>query len=85
LRYAGCSDLDEEATVAISPAHVESGIRFLEDEESRAFFDTQAQRLMGISGAEFIRRYDAGEFEDAPDDVQHHNITELVMLLPFGR
>jgi hypothetical protein len=71
--------------MAIAPTHVESGIRFLEDEESRAFFDAQAHRLMGISGEDFIRRYDAGEYEDTPDDPQHHGITELVMLLPFGR
>jgi hypothetical protein len=71
--------------MAIAPEHVESGIRFLDDDESHVFFDTQARRLMGISGEDFIRRYDAGEFADAPDDPQHHGITELVMLLPFGR
>jgi hypothetical protein len=71
--------------MALASQHVESDIRFLEDEESRAFFDAQARRLMGISGDDFIRRYDDGEFEDAPDDPQHHAITELVMLLPFGR
>ncbi len=71
--------------MAIASQRVDSGIRFLDDDESHAFFDIQARRLMGISGEELIRRYDAGEFEDAPDDPQHHAITELVMLLPFGR
>ena len=84
MRYPEDRNADEEAVVALAPDHVES-TRFLEEEESRAFFDAQAQRLMGISGEEFIRRYDAGEFEDAPDDAEHHGITELVMLLPFGR
>jgi hypothetical protein len=70
--------------MALAPDHIKA-IRFLNEEESHAFFDTQAQRLMGISGEEFIHRYDAGEFDDAPDDSQHHGNTELVMLLPFGR
>ncbi len=37
---------------------------------------------MGISGEEFIRRYDAGEYEDAIDDPDHRQILMLVMLRP---
>lgn len=62
-----------------------SGIRWLTDEEARAAFDAEARRVMGISGKEFLRRHDAGEFKDVPDDWEHMDFTALVMLIPWGR
>jgi hypothetical protein len=40
---------------------------------------------LGVSGTEFIRRFDAGEYEQIPDDEAHRDIIELAMLIPFGR
>lgn len=43
-------------------------------------FDERAQRLLGMSGEEFRRRWEAGEL-DPNDD----NVLRLAMLLPLGR
>jgi hypothetical protein len=77
--------LHEEAVMAIVPKHVDSGIRLLDDNEARQQFDRQAQRLMGISGAEFLRRYDAGEFDDLQDDRQQDAVMKLAMLADLVR
>jgi len=71
--------------MALASERTSSDIRFLEEDESREFFDAQAQRLMGMSGDEFLRRYDAGEFEAIIDDPKHRGIMMLAMLSPFGR
>ena len=57
----------------------------LNDVERRAFFDEQARALMSISGAEFLRRWDAGEFEACADDPERPEIMHLALLIPFGR
>jgi hypothetical protein len=33
----------------------------LSEEEGKRFFDEAIQEMLGISGEEFLRRYDAGE------------------------
>jgi hypothetical protein len=71
--------------MAIAPKHVDSGIRFLDDAESHAYFDRQAQRLLGITGEEFLRRYDAGEYATTKDDRELRAVMKLAVLAPFGR
>ena len=39
----------------------ETGVRKLTREEGIAFFDEMARRYTGMSGEEFLRRWDAGE------------------------
>jgi hypothetical protein len=39
---------------------------------------------MGMSGEEFLRRYDAGEFDDIFDDPDHPEILHLAMLRSFA-
>jgi hypothetical protein len=39
-------------------------LRELTRDEGRALLDRQAQRVLGISGEEFLRRYKAGEYAD---------------------
>lgn len=58
----------------------ESSARELTAEEARAAFDDRARRVLGMSGEEFTRRWEAGEL-DADDD----RVLRLVMLLPLGR
>jgi hypothetical protein len=41
---------------------------WLTPEESRRQFDELARDRVGMSGEEFLRRLDAGEFLDLPDD-----------------
>jgi hypothetical protein len=55
-------------------------------EMAREMFDQEARLTVGMSGDEFIRRYDAGEFRDWDDDTSEgHELAYLIMLMPFGR
>jgi hypothetical protein len=71
--------------MALAPQRVNDDVRFLTDDESRAHFDRQAQRLLGITGEEFLRRYDAGEYATPQDGRQQRAVMKLAMLAPFGR
>ena len=71
--------------MATAPEPEASRVRFLDDEESHQFFDEQARRLMNMSGEEFLRRYDAGEFEAELDGPRHSVLVEMIMMIPFGR
>lgn len=78
--------------MATAPEHVdddpfddEGGVRFLDDDESREHFDRQAWRLLGISGEEFLRRYDAGEYNGPLEDRQIPNVRAMIMMLDFVR
>ena len=70
--------------MAFAPNRIDA-VRFLNDDEARQQFDRQAQRLMGISGDEFLRRYDAGEFNDLQDDRQQRAVMKLAMLTDLVR
>ncbi len=57
----------------------------LSPEEGKAFFEDAILELLGISGEEFLRRYDTGEYADLPDTPENWDIIEATMLIPFGR
>jgi hypothetical protein len=63
--------------------HPEATYRVLTEEEGRAMFDEEAQRLLGISGEEFVHRYDAGYYDDKPD--LHEEVIQLHLMMPFFR
>jgi hypothetical protein len=42
-------------------------IQDLTDEEGRALFDNAARFYLGISGEEFIERWDSGYYDEDPD------------------
>jgi hypothetical protein len=71
--------------MALAPGRINNDIRFLGDDEAHQYFDRQAQRLLGIGGEEFLRRYDAGEFAAPRDEHQQRSVMKLAMLAPFGR
>lgn len=50
----------------------------LTDQEFRVIFDREAQAKLGISGAEFVRRWNAGDFPDWDPE-----LADLVLMLPF--
>jgi hypothetical protein len=56
-------------------------------DEAVAMFDREARRVVGMSGAEFIARWDAGEYEDVDLDSSREgrDIIGLSGLIPFGR
>jgi hypothetical protein len=63
-----------------------NGIRYLSDDEAREAFDKDARRLLGISGEEFLRRYDAGEYDKEDlDDRTLRGAMKMIMLLDFVR
>lgn len=50
--------------------------------EGRAIFDRACQRQLGISGEEFLRRWDAGDYAEPEENV---NAEFLGLLIPFAR
>lgn len=58
---------------------------YVSPEEGRRMFDEAAREWVGMSGEEFLRRYDAGEFATIPDDEAHRRYVDLVILRHFGR
>jgi hypothetical protein len=64
-------------TVAREDRH----IRELDDAQSWELFDNAAQHYLGISGEEFLRRWDSGYYQD-PDQPE---VMSVIMLLPFAR
>jgi hypothetical protein len=50
------------------------------DEEAREYFDRAARYYLNMSGDEFVRRYDAGEYDDDPDQ---HGIMDMILSLPL--
>jgi len=71
--------------VAVKKEPSQTNIHWATPEEGRALFDRQARQLVGMSGEEFIRRWDAGEFRDVADTAGHRHILRLASLIPFGR
>lgn len=54
----------------------------LTDSEGRQLFDDVAREYLGISGAEFIQAWDAGQFDA---DADGPAVMRVAMLLPLGR
>jgi hypothetical protein len=50
-------------------------------EDGRAMLNEQTRDKLGISAEEFLRRLDAGDYQNTEDE----SVLRLVMLAPFGR
>lgn len=50
-------------------------------EEGRALFDRKARELLGISGDEFLKRWDRGDYMEAVDP----SVNAVAVLIPFAR
>jgi hypothetical protein len=72
----------ELAEVDGQPLVPEGGI--LTPEEGRRQYDEAVRHYMGISGEEFLRRWDAGEWHELYDDSEHPHTAILVALRPFA-
>jgi hypothetical protein len=53
--------------------------------EGRRLFDFEARRVTGLSGDEFLRRYDAGEIVEDDETPEGREVMGLIMLSSFGR
>ena len=69
------------STATVTP----SAIRWVTPEEGRAQFDAAVRRRMGMSGEEFIRRWEAGEYREIADTPGNLHIIELASLIPFAQ
>lgn len=64
--------------------HTAHGVVTMSAEEYDDMFDRIARKNMGISGAEFLRRWDAGEYEGVDwDSVK--GLRAVAMALPLAR
>jgi hypothetical protein len=61
------------------------GVHIVTRAEGIALFDHWARRELGISGDEFLRRWDEGEYWPVPDTVEGRKIGRLAMMIPFAR
>jgi hypothetical protein len=71
--------------VSIPETSTIEGVQFVSPEEAAELFDQQARELVGMSGDEFLRRWDAGEFRELFDHPDHRDLTHLVMLMTLVR
>ena len=70
----------EELVLTNKTELAESVHRDLSPAETRAFFDKKALSLLGISGDEFRRRWQAGDYDEIADDPEHSDIMYLALL-----
>jgi len=58
----------------------------LSAKEAYEVFDHQVRRLMhGMSGEEFVRRWNAGEYAADADKPGNRHIMRLAMMIPVGQ
>jgi len=60
------------------------GVIELSREEGVVLFDKACRNKLGISGEEFLRRYDAGEYDCGTGNCSPEAF-KLAMLIPFAR
>lgn len=71
--------------MAIERVDIPNEIVRVTAEEERAHFNAECMRFLGISGEEFLRRFDAGEYDVLRDDPHHGDIAYLAMLSYVAR
>jgi hypothetical protein len=60
-------------------------LQWLDETEGRALFDQLARAMLQISGEEFLRRWDAGEYRTVADDPEHPAVRRLAALSRLAR
>jgi hypothetical protein len=53
--------------------------------QGRELFNHVAQRITGLSGLEFLARYDAGEIQPDDETPEGRDLMYLILLIPFAR
>jgi transcriptional regulator with XRE-family HTH domain len=61
--------------------HEEAAVVEVSREDGREMLDRAAREALGISGDEFLSKWDAGDYADADDQA----VTRVAMLIPFAR
>lgn len=65
-------------------SHAPNVIFMEDDDEAHAYFDKMARDLVGMSGEEFLRRLDSGEWDEVIDDGEHRDHLFLASMRSFG-
>lgn len=60
-------------------------IVWVSPEDGRRMFDEAAREWLGISGQEFLRRYDAGEYAEMVESEDNRRVVDLYLLRHFAR
>lgn len=60
-------------------------LRYVGKTAGRKLLDRQAQRMLNISGDEFLRRWDAGQYIDQVNNIECTSVRRLARLIPFAR
>jgi len=60
------------------------GVEYMNRRDSAELFDQIARKNMGMSGTDFLRRWDAGEYEGQDWDAVP-GLAEVATALPFAR
>lgn len=84
LRQAREADIQDQSEITEEVEYPLPPIKVLNPEQSRTYFDELTRELLGISGDEFVRRYDAGRYDDILDDGEHTHLLYLAMLGGLG-
>ncbi len=66
--------------MAQATAKNENLIKELTLEEGWELLDKQARKYLNMSGKEFVKKWEAGDFDEDPDQPE---LMRLAMLLPF--
>jgi hypothetical protein len=74
----------EEIEQRAAESHI-PGVAFLDEDEWFAMFDDAVRKQLGISGDEFIERWNAGEYAEIADEAGHRHLIDLAMLIPDER
>ena len=64
-----------------------SGVEYLSRDEAQRQFNEAAYSIAGVSGKDFIRRWDAGEYRGLRESnpVQYGRLSNLAGISGFGR
>jgi hypothetical protein len=73
-------ELEERARVSDVPGTVE-----VTEDEYAAMFDDAVRGQLGISGEEFIQRWNRGDYAEVADKAGHRHLIDLAMSIPIDR
>ncbi len=61
------------------------GVHIASEQEGRRLFDHQARKTLGISGEEFLAKWDRGEFRRIENPTEARKVRRMASLIPGVR
>jgi hypothetical protein len=75
---------EEDTTMVTHHSETSDSVKMLTREEAAESFDRAARHYLGMSGSEFKRKWDAGEFGDVDRHPDHLLLMRVAALLPWA-